>query len=172
MWSHESEAWILFKNISFFKHFLVLFHQTCLKCKKFSHIFRLQGSITPNIDIVGPILDDKMSWSKFSIPSFDCFKLMMTFATLKIYSISIYNPTLPMTWWAKKETWGNCTPWFAHQISGFSISDGHMNNHQYNCNSFCKVDMITSSLDTIYVTGMKTTKITKFFKPRQKQRHV
>jgi hypothetical protein len=52
---------------------------------------------------------------------------MMTFTTLKIHFISIYDPTLLRTWWAKKETWGNCTPWFAHQINGFSISNGHMN---------------------------------------------
>jgi hypothetical protein len=34
--------------------------------------------------------------------------------TLKIHSISIWNPTIPSTWQAKKDTCGNCIAWFAH----------------------------------------------------------
>ncbi len=44
-----------------------------------------------------------MNWFKFSIPSLDCFKLVMTLATLKIRSISIYDPTTPRTWQARKK---------------------------------------------------------------------
>jgi hypothetical protein len=78
----------------------------------------------------------KMNWFKFSIPSLDCLKLMMTPTTLKIRSLSIYDPTIPRTWQARRKTCKNCITCFAHQIKVFSISTSHNTNHWYNCNSF------------------------------------
>jgi hypothetical protein len=79
-----------------------------------SHGFRLQGSITPNMTIIGPIFDPKPRL--FQISDESC--------TLKKICISICDPIMPRTLWTKKEMWKNCIAWFAHQTRGFSIFVG------------------------------------------------
>jgi hypothetical protein len=47
--------------------------------------------------VIRPILDDENEPSRFSMPSLNHFKLMLTLATLEIHSISNCEPTIPMT---------------------------------------------------------------------------
>ncbi len=119
-----------------------------------------KGPSHPTQASLGQFLTMKMNQSKFSIPSLDHLKLEMTLVTLKICSISIYDPTMSSIWWVRNETWGNWTTCFAHQIKGFSISIGCTTNRWYNCNSLFKVDMITSSFDRICPKNKSSPSIT------------
>jgi hypothetical protein len=82
----------------------------------------------------------KMNQSKFSMPSLDRLKLMMTPTTLKIHFIWICDPTMPSTWRARNETWGNWTTCFAQQIKRSSTSTNRIANHRYNYNLCFKVE--------------------------------
>jgi hypothetical protein len=54
-----------------------------------------KGPSHPTQVSLGQFFMMKMSQSKFSIPSLDRLKLVMTLVTLKIHSILIYDPTMP-----------------------------------------------------------------------------
>jgi hypothetical protein len=38
---------------------MLFINQSFLKCQKINHVFTLQGSITPNMGVIGPICDDE-----------------------------------------------------------------------------------------------------------------
>jgi hypothetical protein len=55
------------------------------------------GPSHPTLASLGQILMMKMSQFKISIPSLDCFKLVMIPTTLKIHFIFIFDPPMPRT---------------------------------------------------------------------------
>lgn len=55
----------------------------------------------PSQALLGQFLAITIRHCKFSLPSLDWWKLMITPTMLKIISISIWNPTIPNTWWPK-----------------------------------------------------------------------
>jgi hypothetical protein len=140
----------ILKIILLFDQFVVLFNHNRTPFQKFNHGFRFKGPSRPPWVSLGQFLTMKISWFRFLILSLNHLLVMMTLATLQINFILIFDPTMLKIWWTRKETWGHCIAWFAHQIIAFSIFVGHIDKHQYNCNSFFKVDMITSSFDIIY----------------------
>ncbi len=78
----------------------------------------------------------KMSWSKFSIPSLDCFKLMMTPTTLNICSIQF---VIPQSQILNERNMGKLHNMLStHQIKQFSISIGYIANCWYTCNSISR----------------------------------
>jgi hypothetical protein len=104
---------------------------------------------TFNTHISRPFFTIKTRWSRFSIPNFECQRLMMTLATLKMHSVSIYEPIIPSIWWTKKTMCGYWIVCWLRQAKGFSIYDYVTHNRQNNYRSFFKVDLITSSFDII-----------------------
>lgn len=69
--------------------------------------------------------------------------------TLIIYSISIFEPTIPHIWGTKEETSKNCVAWATRQTSRFFLFVDHVDNFENSCNSFFKVYKIPSTCDTI-----------------------
>jgi hypothetical protein len=68
-----------------------------------------------------------------------------------MHSTSIYEPTIPSTWQAKKAIWKNWNACYPYQAKRFLVSNNHTQNQQNTCNSFLKVDLVASSFDTIYL---------------------
>lgn len=102
----------------------------------------------------------KMSWSKFSISSLDCLKLVMTSATLKIYFYLWSHNTKALT--SKERNMQKLHNMFAHQIKGFSIFVNHTTNHQYKSQLILQLfnmDMIVSSFDTICLKNKSSSSI-------------
>ncbi len=128
----------------------MLFNHKRILFQKLNHGFRFKGPSRLTWVSLGQFSMLKISWFRFLMLSLNHLIVMMTLATLQISSILIFDPTMLKIWWIRKETWGHCIAWFTHQIITFSIFVGHIHNHQYNCNSFFKVDMITSRLNMIY----------------------
>ncbi len=126
----------------------MLLNQSNLWGQKILHILKFTFN-TFNTNIVRPFFSIKMRWYRFSIPNLECQKLVMTLATLKMHLVSIYEPTIPSTWRAKKTTCGNWVVCWPHQAKGFSIFYYITHNWQNNYSSFFRVDLITSSLDII-----------------------
>ena len=83
-----------------------LFQQRILAFYKVTKKWNLP-SFTPYTESFGQFLQIIISRSKLSTPSLDHRKLVITPAMLKILSVSIWDPTIPRIWHAKKATWGN-----------------------------------------------------------------
>jgi hypothetical protein len=118
------------------------------------------GPLHPTWTSLNQLLMMIMSRLKFSIPSLNHLKLVMTFCNIKYliyFNMWSHNAKYLMR---KEIAMGNCITCFAHQIRRFLISTGHTTNCRYNCNSFLKVDMITSSFDIIYPKNKSSFSIT------------
>lgn len=96
---------------------------------------------------------------KFSLPSLDWWKLVITLPMLKIIYVSIWNHTIPNTWLAKKTTFGNWIPCHAHHASGFSHSLTLTCQQLKSCNPFFKVENITCSLKICYPKKSSSSKL-------------
>jgi len=69
--------------------------------------------------------------------------------TIIIYSISIFEPTIPHIWWTKEEISRNCIAWATCQTNNFFLFVDHIDNFENSYNSFFKVYKIPSTCDTI-----------------------
>ncbi len=58
----------------------------------------------------------KTQLSKLSMPSWHFLKLMMTIAILKIFSVLVWDPIMPMNWHARNAMFGNHFSCLANQI--------------------------------------------------------
>jgi hypothetical protein len=57
--SAKIKVWIFFKEVLFFNKFDVLFNHSIIIFQKINHDFRLQRSITPNMNIIRLVFDDE-----------------------------------------------------------------------------------------------------------------
>ncbi len=138
----------------------MLFNHSIIPFQQLSCGFKLQRSIAPNMNITKPIINDENGSIQISIPSLDHLKLVMTLCNIKnLYYFNLWSHNAKYLMRKERAT-GNCITCFAHQTRKFSISTAHITNCQYNCNSFFKVEMITSSFDIIYLKNKSSFSIT------------
>ncbi len=100
---------------------------------------------------------------KFSLPSLDWWKLVITLPMLKNFYVSIWNHTISNTWLAKKTTFGNWIPCPSHHASGFSHSLTFTRQKLKSCNSFFKVENIICSLKICYPKKSSSSKLVMCF---------
>jgi len=88
------------------------------------NLTKLKGNLHPSIGSLGQFLLKKIKFSKV----FYCKQYLLTFVSMHVkenfLSISIWNPTMPKIWQAKKPIVGNMASCFPHHWRGHLISLG------------------------------------------------
>ncbi len=97
--------------------------------KNWSNVFSLAPS-HPKWTSLSEFLITTIRWSKLSTPSWNHQRFVITLVTFKFFSVSIYEPTMPSTWWTKNDTCKNCILYVAHHLKGFLVFTNHMHNCQ------------------------------------------
>jgi hypothetical protein len=97
---------IFFKEVLFFNQFNVLFSHSIILFKNPTIILGFRIPSHQTWASLSQFFMMRINQFKFSIPNLYHLKLVVTPITLKIYYISICDPTIPKTWWTRKETWG------------------------------------------------------------------
>jgi hypothetical protein len=150
-WKHnlikinQIHKWFFPIYFFFLNELLVLLHQTSLTCHEIWHVLNFDSSITPNTSVVMLIFNyDKWNNPYFQSP----IKIVKDFLSHQQHWIFIQSQYVSLQFQALDKT-RKIYVEIASKPKGFSIFINHTYNLWNSCNSFFKVDIITSLGDII-----------------------